>query len=101
MVIPPTFDEEGNLLTEERTESYEVEVPIMESQYVEMTPEEIEAIKPSPEEERQIELESCYQYLRDTDYVACKIAEGVATAEDYAEVLAKRQGTRQRINELA
>lgn len=40
------------------------------------------------------------QYLFDTDYVALKIAEGVATAEEYAEVLSKRQAARLEINEL-
>lgn len=35
-----------------------------------------------------------------TDYVIIKIAEGVATKEDYAEVLKKRAVWRNRINEL-
>lgn len=36
--------------------------------------------------------------LRETDYVAAKIAEGAATREEYAEVLAKRQQARADIN---
>lgn len=36
--------------------------------------------------------------LRETDYVAAKIAEGVATPEEYAEVLAERQKERTDIN---
>ena len=39
-------------------------------------------------------------FLENTDYVVIKIAEGVATAEDYADVLAERAKARQRINEL-
>ena len=39
-------------------------------------------------------------YLSATDYVVIKIAEGVATAEEYAEVLAERARARVMINEL-
>lgn len=38
--------------------------------------------------------------LADTDYIACKIAEGAATVEEYAEMLAQRSSWRARINEL-
>ena len=38
--------------------------------------------------------------LAATDYVVIKIAEGVATAEEYATVIARRQECRSRINEL-
>lgn len=38
--------------------------------------------------------------LADTDYVAIKIAEGVATAEEYSEVLASRREWRAEINRL-
>jgi hypothetical protein len=38
--------------------------------------------------------------LRDTDYIACKIAEGAATAEEYAEQIAERQAWRDQINLL-
>lgn len=37
--------------------------------------------------------------LRETDYVAAKIAEGAATPEEYAEVLAERKKARKEINE--
>ena len=37
--------------------------------------------------------------LRETDYVAAKIAEGAATPEEYAEVLAKRRKARKEIND--
>ena len=38
--------------------------------------------------------------LRDTDYVVAKIAEGVATKEEYADVLVNRVEWRKKINEL-
>lgn len=46
------------------------------------------------------EIAELKSYLDSTDYVTIKIMEGVATAEEYAEVLAKRQEARTRINEL-
>lgn len=46
------------------------------------------------------EVNKLMQYLLDTDYIAIKIAEGVSTKEDYAEVLGVRQEARARINEL-
>ena len=38
--------------------------------------------------------------LDSTDYVVTKIAEGVSTKEDYADVLLQRQEWRKQINEL-
>ena len=38
--------------------------------------------------------------LQETDYVVIKIAEGEATQEDYAEVLASRKAWRAEINKL-
>ena len=40
-IIPATYDDEGNLLTEETTEEYTVEIPIMGMVYRDATPEEI------------------------------------------------------------
>lgn len=54
----------------------------------------------SDEEKKQSELQNAYSYLQQTDYVAAKLAEGVATKEEYAEVLAKRAEMRNLINEL-
>lgn len=45
------------------------------------------------------EIEMLKQFLNDTDYVVIKIAEGVATKEEYAEVLQDRQKARDRIRE--
>lgn len=38
--------------------------------------------------------------LAETDYIACKIAEGVATKEEYAEQIEQRQKWRDEINKL-
>lgn len=38
--------------------------------------------------------------LADTDYVAVKIAEGAATKEEYADIIAERQTWRDEINKL-
>ena len=46
------------------------------------------------------EIRELKNYLNDTDYVTIKIMEGVATKEEYAEVLTKREDARKRINEL-
>ena len=46
------------------------------------------------------EIRACLSLLSDTDYVALKIAEGAATTEEYAEILAKRAEWRVRINEI-
>ena len=59
-VIPATYDDEGILLTEEKTEEYTIEIPVMGMVYREMTAEEIAGFEcqqaelpepePSPEE---------------------------------------------------
>ena len=48
----------------------------------------------------EIQIEELKQKLSDTDYIACKIAEGVATTEEYADVIAQRQAWREEINKL-
>ena len=40
------------------------------------------------------------QKLSDTDYIACKIAEGSATVEEYSEIIRERQMWREEINKL-
>lgn len=44
-IVPATYDDEGNLLTEERTEEYTVEVSVMGMVYRDATPEEIDAME--------------------------------------------------------
>ena len=48
----------------------------------------------------QRRIEELKQYLSDTDYVVIKIAEGVATAEEYTDIIANRQAWRAEINQL-
>jgi cell division GTPase FtsZ len=57
-------------------------------------PEKPESIKA---QERIEELKS---KLASTDYVVIKIAEGAATAEEYAKVIAERVAFRKEINDL-
>lgn len=56
---------------------------------------EVPAIKSLAEERREL-----LQYLAETDYIVIKIAEGVATAEEYKDVLTSRAKARARINEI-
>ena len=57
---------------------------------------------PDIEEEIPVELqiEELKQKLSDTDYIACKIAEGAATIKEYANELQQRQQWREEINRL-
>jgi hypothetical protein len=61
---------------------------------------QIVSAEPTEEEKRAKEIYVLKHFLADTDYVVIKIAEGVATPEDYAEVIAQRQSARARIREL-
>lgn len=56
--------------------------------------------EPTPEEIKQQKINELKAKLQATDYVVIKIAEGVATPEEYAEVIAQRQAWRAEINEL-
>lgn len=47
-----------------------------------------------------LEISALQNNLANTDYVVIKIAEGVATEKDYADVLKNRAEWRKRINEL-
>lgn len=67
VTVPPEYDEEGNLISEEHEETRTREVPIMGMVYRDMTPEEIteaeklQAEMPAPEptpEERLNTLET-------------------------------------------
>ena len=56
--------------------------------------------EPTEEEIKQNRIWELKGKLADTDYVVIKIAEGEATQEEYAEVLATRKAWRSEINEL-
>ena len=45
-------------------------------------------------------IDELKQKLADTDYIACKIAEGAATIKEYANELQQRQEWREEINRL-
>ena len=55
---------------------------------------------PTEHEKAQARIAVLKELLAGTDYVVLKIAEGVATKEDYASVLDIRQQWRAEINEL-
>lgn len=52
------------------------------------------------QKDKDTEIMSLKQFLLQSDYVVIKIAEGEATKEEYADVLAQRKSARNRINEL-
>lgn len=45
-------------------------------------------------------IDDLKRLLSGADYIACKIAEGAATREEYAEIIAQRQAWRDEINQL-
>lgn len=51
-------------------------------------------------DEVEIKIRQLKERLSATDYIAAKIAEGSATAKDYAEQVAERQAWRAEINRL-
>lgn len=55
---------------------------------------------PDPEPTIADQVAQLKQKLAETDYVVIKIAEGAATKEEYADVIAQRVEWRERINEL-
>lgn len=72
----------------------------LNGEIVEMTEEEIAEMSTHNDFEILANIDILKQNLVDTDYVIIKIAEGVATKEDYADIIAQRQVWRTRINEL-
>ena len=63
----------------------------------EMTAEEIANIH---QVDNLTQISELKQKLAETDYIACKIAEGVATKEEYAEQIKQRQLWREEINRI-
>ena len=60
--------------------------------------EEAEALK--LKEQRELRIKELKNLLAKSDYVVLKIAEGVATREDYENILSDRQSWRDEINKL-
>ena len=52
------------------------------------------------EQDNNAKIEKLKTNLAETDYIACKIAEGVATKEEYADIIEQRQVWRKEINLL-
>ena len=59
-----------------------------------------EKVKRDREDALKLEIDSMRNKLADTDYIIIKIAEGVATAEEYADTITERAKWRKRINEI-
>lgn len=51
-------------------------------------------------DDAEVRIRQLKAKLAETDYIAAKIAEGSATAKEYAEQIAERQAWRAEINEL-
>lgn len=54
----------------------------------------------TPEQLAELRIGELKRQLKATDYVVIKIAEGAATFDEYAEVIAQRVAWRQEINDL-
>lgn len=100
VTIPAEYDEQGNLLSEEHEEVRTRTVPVMGIVYRDMTEEEEEEVSRMSSLDNSARIDELKQKLAETDYIACKIAEGSATVEEYAEQIKQRQLWRKQINEL-
>ena len=58
-----------------------------------------EWVEYTPDKYAERRISELKRLLADTDYIAAKIAEGAATRDDYADVIAQRQQWRDEINE--
>lgn len=52
------------------------------------------------EEYKQFKISELKQKLTETNYIACMIAEGSATKEEYSDIIAQRKSWREEINQL-
>ena len=86
--VRKVIDVEGQAYVPSHTEREEIYV------YVPYTEEELSKMA------SEREIAELKQKLRGTDYQAIKFAEGMLSAEEYAEMKAKRQAWRDRINLL-
>ena len=96
--IPAQYDDAGNLTAEETEETYEVTVPVMEVQSVEMTEAEIAELQVAVSPE--VQIQALKDELARYDYIGVKLAMGVATKEEYAEEIAHTEVLRQQIRAL-
>lgn len=61
---------------------------------------EVVVVEPTEEEKTQARIAELKRLLADTDYAIIKIAEGSATQEEYADLIAQRKAWREEINQL-
>lgn len=92
--IPARYDERGELIAEAHDETYTVTVPVMESQNVEMTAEEIaeleamqaEMPEPSPTPEQRLDVlepttDDMVEIIADQEYRLCLMELGITEEE--------------------
>lgn len=72
----------------------------LNGQIVEMAEQEIKEFESILQLSVDAQIGILKQKLADTDYVTIKIAEGVATPEEYSDIIAQRQEWRNQINSL-
>ena len=90
----PRFEEYLSPVTLDWSEANEA-IAKIEAYHGEYTIED-DGIEPTAEEQ----IVALKAQLAATDYTVIKIAEGAATAEEYADVIARRQAWRAEINKL-
>lgn len=108
LVTPTVYLADGGNITEWELITEQAASAIRAEQEAYWQAEEAERERKEQEKvEHQGEVEQALQRvealkaeLAATDYVSCKIAEGVATVEEYASVINRRQEVRAEINEL-
>ena len=66
----------------------------LKDKVIELPDEPIAPVDPA------VQIMDLKKQLTDTDYIVIKIAEGVATVEEYADIIAKRKEWREEINRL-
>lgn len=99
VVVPAQYDDDGNVISEERMKIVKKEVPVMGMVYRDATPEEIAEMEANGPTNDEL-IEQYKAELSATDYKAIKYAEGWLTEEEYAPIKAERERLRNEIREL-
>lgn len=99
VIIPAQYDDDGNVISEERMKIVKKEVPVMGMVYRDATPEEIAEMEANGPTNDEL-IEQYKAELSATDYKAIKYAEGWLTEEEYAPIKAERERIRNEIREL-
>lgn len=101
LILDGEVNEENPLLFDD----YAMEIPLYKwtgSKVMKRTEEELALDRQIKEAEynKQNRILELHRLLEETDYIIIKIAEGVATKEEYEEQIRERQEWRREINEL-